>query len=347
MKSSLKTLRGRWSLEGGYVETSDLLIFTVKGLVHPPDRVVAYLRYVVDPSGDRVRGGVKFRRIYGFDDQISIIKSKYPHYAHYDEVWGVEVQSVPLDRVTMAYDPSLGLQSIMRSSTSDKLAQKAKSFAEELSSASGVDVEFMGVSGSLLLSLHTAKSDIDFIVYGVDNSFKARRAMIKLLDEGGSFRRLNKDEMEELFESRSRETPMNFNLFVKQEGRKVIQGIYRGSMYFIRFVKDLNEVGESYGERLTRGIGRSKIRALVIDDSESIFTPCTYIVKCLEVLEGEADSTRLTEVTSFRGRFAEQASRGEVVEVVGRLEEVNFKGKRYQRIVVGSSGDYMISLNLI
>jgi len=347
LRSSLNTSRGRWSLEGGYVETPEHLIFTVKGLVHPPGRVIAYLRYMADPSGDRIRSGIKYKRIYGFGDQISIIKSKYPQYMYYDEIWGVEVQSVPLDRISRIYDPTEGLKRLMESSDlNDQLAQAARGFAEEISLASGVDVDFMGISGSLLLSLHTSASDIDFIVYGVKNSLKVRDALRKLLSEESSFRRFSPEELKFLFNFRSIETPMSYELFVKQENRKVIQGVYRGFTYFIRFVKDINEVSEAYGERATRGIGKARVKALVTEDSESIFTPCTYKIKCLEVIEGEADPHTLTEITSFRGRFAEQAVKGEIIEVRGRLEEVTFRGKRYQRIVVGATGDYMTSLSL-
>jgi predicted nucleotidyltransferase len=341
-----KSSGGRWELEGGYVETPERLIFAVKGLVHPPDRIVAYLRYVADPAGDRVREGVRYRRVYGFEEQLAIVRSRYPQYLHYDEAWDVELQSVPRHRIWRAYDPSEGLRRLMSSNVDDPLARAAKGFAEELSSASSVDLDDMGISGSLLLSLHTSSSDIDFAVYGVENSVRARDALRRLLDEGESFKRFDEERMRGLFDFRSTETPMDYEAFVEQERRKVIQGLYKGYVYFIRFLKDLDEIGEAYGERRCRRLGVAKVRALVVDDSESLFTPCNYEVECLEVLEGEVDPRALREVASFRGRFAEQAFKGEVVEVRGSLEEVRFRGKLYQRIVVGGPGDYMVALSL-
>jgi len=342
-----KSSRGRWGLEGGYVETPERLIFAVKGLVHPPDRIVAYLRYVADPAGDRVREGVRYRRVYGFEEQLAIVRFRYPQYLHYDEVWDVELQSVPCGSIWRAYDPSEGLRRLMSSNTDDPLARAAKGFAEELSSESGVDVDDMGISGSLLLSLHTSSSDIDFVVYGVENSVKARDALRRLLDEGESFKRFDEERTRSLFDFRATETPMDYEVFVGQERRKVIQGLYKGYVYFIRFLKDLDEVGEAYGERRCRRLGVAEVRARVVDDSESLFTPCNYKVECLEVLEGEVDARALREVTSFRGRFAEQAFEGEVIDVRGTLEEVRFRGERYQRIVVGAPGDYMVALSLL
>jgi len=342
-----KSSRGRWGLEGGYVETPERLIFAVKGLVHPPDRLVAYLRYVADPTGDRVREGIRYRRVYGFEEQLAMVRSRYPQYMHYDEAWDVELQSVPRDRVWRKYDPSEGLKCLMSSNTDDPLVQAAKGFAEKLSSASGVDVKDMGISGSLLLSLHTSSSDIDFVVYGVKNCLKARDALRGLLDEGEDFKRFDEERMRGLFDFRATETPMDYEVFVEQEKRKVIQGLYKGYVYFIRFLKDLDEVGEAYGERRCRRLGVAEVRARVIDDSESLFTPCNYKVECLEVSEGEVDARALREVTSFRGRFAEQAFEGEVIDVRGILEEVRFRGERYQRIVVGAPGDYMVALSLL
>lgn len=334
-------------LEGGYVETPERLIFTVKGLVHPPQRIIAYLRYVADPKGERLRDNVRYRRVYGFEEQVSIIRSTYPQYFHYDEVFDIELQSVPLERIYRIYDPSEGLMKMTeRDQAGDPLAQAAKGFAEEISLASGVDLDDMGISGSLLLSLHTHTSDIDFMVYGTVNSIKVRNALRRLLDEGDHFKRLDKEYLKRLFEFRSSETPMNYGVFVKQEKRKVIQGAYKGYIYFIRFVKDLDEIDETYGEKRSKGLGKAKVRAVVTDDSESLFTPCTYKVRCLEVVSGSVNPNLLKEVTSFRGRFSEQAFKGEVIEVEGRLEEVSFKGLRYQRIVVGASGDYMVTLSL-
>ena len=85
----------RVAVEGFALHTADELIFTVKGLVHPPDRVIAYLRYLPDPQGDRERDGVRYRRVYHFDEQQGILQARYPEYLKYDPVFGVRLQSVP------------------------------------------------------------------------------------------------------------------------------------------------------------------------------------------------------------------------------------------------------------
>jgi predicted nucleotidyltransferase len=66
------------TFEGFAVQTADRLVFTVKGLIHPPDRVIAYLRYLPDPQGDRERDGVRYRRVYQFEEQRRILQARYP-----------------------------------------------------------------------------------------------------------------------------------------------------------------------------------------------------------------------------------------------------------------------------
>ncbi|MFX0011169.1 MAG: hypothetical protein ACFE9R_12695, partial [Candidatus Hermodarchaeota archaeon] len=76
--------------------------------------------------------------------------------------------------------------------------------------------------------------------------------------------------------------------------------------------------------------GRIKVKANITDSTNSIFTPCSYEIKCTKMLESNIIGKSiklndLSEVSSFRGRFCEQAIEGESVLVEGKLEEVRFK----------------------
>lgn len=68
--------RRRSAVEGAAVETGDGMLFTVKGVVHPPHRVVAYLRYVPDPDGARRRGRDRYRRVYSVADQEAALRAR-------------------------------------------------------------------------------------------------------------------------------------------------------------------------------------------------------------------------------------------------------------------------------
>jgi predicted nucleotidyltransferase len=76
------------------------------------------------------------------------------------------------------------------------------------------------------------------------------------------------------------------------------------------------------------------VSAEVADDEESLLTPCRYMLGHVEVLAGDPTCAP-REVISFRGRFAEQAKKGERVFARGRLERVRSEELEYYRLVVG------------
>jgi predicted nucleotidyltransferase len=114
----------------------------------------------------------------------------------------------------------------------------------------------------------------------------------------------------------------------------VFQGRFLHQDYFLRCVKDWQEISERYGESHYMPLGTCTVSARVVDDSESLLTPCRYSLDKTRVLQGSV-RYRPREVVSFRGRFAEQAYTGERVMARGRLELVQSKVQKYLRLVVG------------
>jgi len=72
--------------EGDLIETEANLIFDVKGPVHPPDRVVAFIRYFPDGQGKRTRGGRSFGKVYSLPKRYALLKERFPEYLVYDSV---------------------------------------------------------------------------------------------------------------------------------------------------------------------------------------------------------------------------------------------------------------------
>ncbi|KYH41109.1 MAG: hypothetical protein AYL32_007850, partial [Candidatus Bathyarchaeota archaeon B26-2] len=88
----------------------------------------------------------------------------------------------------------------------------------------------------------------------------------------------------------------------------------------------------------------AKVKAKVVDNSDAIFTPCRYVIDEVKVLEG-TDVSPLREIISFRGRFCDQARRGEMVIAQGKVEKVMERdGTEFFRLVLGAKpSDFMIS----
>ena len=333
--------------EGDFVETSEILIFDVKGLVHPPGRVVAFIRYFPDEKGRRKKDGAAYGKVYSFSERYDLLKWRFPQYVVHDPVLDETVCEVPETDIKKRFDPIEKLSQLRTSDNVDLLEKKAVHLVEKLKEKSNVSWNAFGISGSILVGLHETGSDIDPIVYGSDNCRRVYSGLQELLKEPGSrFRHYSLGELESLFGFRSKDTVMGFKEFVRTESKKTFQGKFAGTDYFVRFVKDWSEIHEKYGDVQYKNVGYAKVKAVVVDDSESIFTPCTYVLEKAKVLDGSKHD-QIEEIASFRGRFCDQARNGDSVVAQGKVEKVtNTKENReHLRLLIGNKpSDYMIAV---
>ena len=330
--------------EGDLIESVDGIVFDVKGVVHPPDRVVAFIRYVPDPEGSRQRDGTRYSKFYSLSKRYALLKQKYPQYLVEDPVFNTLLCEVPLEDIKRHYQPAQGLQELRNRNNLDEAETAALRFMETLKEASGVHWSKLGVSGSILVRLQEAASDIDLVVYGTEAGYKVAETMKKLFKSRDSpIKAYDMDGLRELFDFRSKDTNVSFEDFVRTDSRKVSHGKFMNKHFFIRFVKELNEISEQYGSIIYKPEGNAKIEATVADDSQALFTPCTYRLANVKTIEGTI-AEPIEEIVSFRGRFCEHAKRGETVIAEGKLERIQQEGKRdHFRLLLGSKpSDHMI-----
>ncbi|PVX27747.1 MAG: hypothetical protein CW716_00655 [Candidatus Bathyarchaeum sp.] len=330
--------------EGDLIETKDNIVFDVKGLVHPPDRVVAFIRYVPDPTGSRERDGTRYSKFYNLHKRYTLLKQKYPQYLVDDPVFNTLLCEVPHEDIKTHYQPAQGMQELRNKNNLDEAETAALRFMEILKENSGVQWSKLGVSGSILVRLQEPASDIDLVVYGTETGYRVAETMKKLLkDKASPIEAYNREGLKELFDFRSKDTNVSFEDFVRTDSRKVSHGKFMNKHFFIRFVKDHNEISEQYGSIIYKPEGNAKIKATIADDKESLFTPCTYKLANVQTIEGNKTKP-IEDIVSFRGRFCEQAKSGETVIAEGKLERVQQKGKRdHFRLLLGSKpSDHMI-----
>jgi len=319
------------------------LIFDVKGLLHPPDRIIAYLRYIPDGRGGRERSGIKYRKVYQLDTRAKLLARKWPKYLYYDPFLQREVQAVPINDVKHHYLPSKKLAQMRRATKLDRQERLALHMAETLAREAGAPISKIGVSGSILVSLHTCRSDIDLILQGSDAAMRCYSKLKEMLaTRAHGFTPYMKSDLRKLYRQRSLSAAMSFDTFVKHEQTKVLQGKFKGTDYFIRCVTDSNEWHETYGDNKYYQVSRASIHATISDDSESIFTPCSYRIIDVRMA---GNRTPPSEIVSFRGRFCEQTRRGDNIWAKGVLEKVEARYGESYRLVIGENPqDFLVTV---
>ncbi len=332
------------SREGDLVQIDEKTIFDVKGLVHPPGRIITFPRYILDKQGERKKRGLTYNKIYNMQQRYKIIIKNYPQYLISDPVFDQELCEIPKEDISHHYNPINFLRKLQENNQKTQLEKDALHLIDSLQRRTNISLSTIGISGSILAQLTTPESDIDPIIYGTANCLKVHQTLLTISEGGENVpRSYSVKELKNLHDFRSQDTNVPFEDFVKTERRKVLQGKYRQHDFFIRCVKDWNEIKERYGDTLFKEIGYAKIKATISDDSEAIFTPCRYLLEDIQPLKGE-HCEQINEIVSLRGRFCEQAKIGESVVAQGKVERLeNQDGDISFRLLLGNyKSDFMV-----
>jgi predicted nucleotidyltransferase len=331
--------------EGDLIRTFNNVVFDVKGLVHPKDKVIAFPRFIPSSEGSRKGKKATYGKVYSLSDRFAYLQANYPDLVVNDPVFGETLCEVPIEQVAELYEPTEKLAKLRTAKNLTSLEEKALQLAVTLKERADIPWSAIGISGSIMAGLTTPTSDIDPLVYGIENSHKAYRALGELREtEGSGFKPYTTAELKTLYDFRSKDTQMSFQDFQVVESRKAFQGMFMGTDYFIRFVKDWTETTEQYGDVQFQNSGYCRILSTIADDQEAQFTPCIYKLGSVQILEGPQLSP-IEEIVSFRGRFCMQATDGERVEAQGKVELVTNKksGEEHYRLILGNKPqDYMV-----
>ncbi len=331
--------------EGDLIRTVADVVFDVKGTIHPPGKIVAFPRFI--PQADGVRRGKNsnYGKVYSLGDRFMYLQMHHPDLIVFDPVFGETMCEVPVEQIAEVYHPADKLAQLREAHALSSLEQKALKLAVTLREKADIPWSAIGVSGSIMAGLTTETSDIDPLVYGAENSQKAYKALQELrMVEGSGFKPYTPTELKTLYDFRNKDTQMTYQDFTIVESRKAFQGMFMGTDYFIRFLKDWKETDEQYGDVIYTNSGYCKIRATVENSKDALFTPCAYGLRDVEVLDGPK-LTPISKVASFRGRFCLQAEVGERIEAQGKAELVTYKksgGKHYRLILGNKPQDYMV-----
>jgi len=289
---------------------------------HPPGRYLAFLRYYPCRGGDRRWNGRSYCKVASTGESFEYLERHHPVYLF--SHGGARLQAVPHERVERVLSPRRRLTDLLESPR-DALEEKAARLAELFSGA--VPLRSLGVTGSLLPGLHLQSSDIDLVVYGVENHRRARLRLGELL-RAGAVDEPSREEWRRMYEKRfPLERTLSFEEFLWHERRKFHRGSFMGTTFDLLLVRE--NAGERWGRESYRRLGLVEVECLVEDASLAFDYPARYAVSC--------DGCDVEEVVSYTHTYAGQAFEGERIAVRGYLEEVESTRRSYLRILVGTS----------
>jgi len=331
--------RSRKPKDRDFIETKEGMFFCVTGYLHPPDKYTAYLKYSPAPVGKWKSGDICYSRELEYYhvgkvvDTIAYLERNYPHYVHYCPVRGIKFSMVPREYVENYYVPEERLEEIL-AVPRDLLEEEVRAFVSEIVAITGIETSDLGITGSILLGIHNPEfSDIDLLVYGLENALKVRAA----LKEGRSakIRPVTGKALEEWCASVARRFPLSYEEARYLAGRRWNYGFFEGRYFSIHPTRKDDEIRENYGDRIYREKGVARIRAIVSDANEALFTPAVYRMEDVKVLEGDEEVQHLLrEIVSYEGLYRDIVDDGEEIEAKGKLESVN---EQYYRLVIGTT----------
>ncbi|MBA7704336.1 hypothetical protein ES703_113141 [subsurface metagenome] len=330
---------GRKPKDRDFIKTREDLFFCVTGYLHPPGGYTAYLKYRPSPKGrwkgqdGRYERELKYYHVGEVAETLEYLRRFYPRYISFCPIRGIEFSLVHRSDVNRYYLPEERLAEIIKGPR-DALEEAAARLVYELSCISGVKSGNMGITGSVLLGIHNPRfSDIDLLIFGLENACKIRAAI-----KAGVSERIRPEDSATIKKRSAfltRRFPLNRKEALYIAERRWYCAAFGRKSFSIHPTRTDEEIRETYGDRVYREKGTARVRAVISDARESLFTPAVYRIYEVKVLEGAADAEELlTEIVSFEGLYRDLADRGTEVEARGILESV---GDRYYRLVIGST----------
>lgn len=334
-----------------FIYTSDDLYFASTNYLHPEDKINSFLRYIPDPNGDREKNGKRYRKV-GSKEAYTYLRENHPDYLYFCDVTNVEMMGVPLDKVEKIIKPEnrlMGLKKTFESGGNVKnpeLIKKLMDIADFFHYIADIPYENLGISGSILPGLQKENSsDLDFVVYGLDNhrraiaAFKENRGKevyIKDVDKYITVEGITDDYWDFVYNKRMSDESLTKEEFKWYENRKANRGTIDGTLFDILATKDYSEITGVWGDTVYEPQGIAQIECDIVSALGAYDNPSLYTIENVKLIEGV--DFDLSEVVSFTHTYAGEVIDGEHVVAKGKVEKVIVNGETsHYRLVVGTT----------
>ena len=300
-----------------YISSEQGLFFAVVSDNLEDNRALTFLRYV--KHYDRLK-----KLETGEAGQL--IKTRYPEFLFHSNKADSELHGIPVEEIYHLYRPEETVARLLSTDDADHKQQEAVNMVKLLIE-SGVKQDCIGITGSIMLGTHHEQSDLDLVLYGRDNFFKAR-SVIKDKISTGDIKPLNDSMWFKTWVRRGCE--LDYNTYLLHERKKYNKCMSGSSKVDISMIP--NQVESPPAQGTYKKTGRAVLNSTVINDIYAYDFPARYIV----------DDSEINEVVCFTSTYAGQAANNDQIEAAGVIERNELGDKR---LVVGTSreatGEYI------
>jgi len=331
-----------------FIYTSDDMFFATTTYLHPEDRIISFLRYIPDKKGDRLLNNNKYSKVNS-KQAYNLLEKNFPEYLFNCEITSVQMMGVPKDRVEKILQPADRLKEIIECDDRNELLEKVVKLADTFHEHTGLSYAKMGISGSILPGLYNPDvSDIDFVIYGLENHRNVMDAFAEIKNQNGILEGIGEEYWERLYKKRIVDNTLSYEEFRWYENRKHNRGIIEGTLFDILQTRDWNEIKGVYGQTRYEPMGTIEIECTVTSALAAYDNPAVYNVEDVSVIDGP--EVLINEVASYTHTYSGQAQEGELIVARGKLEKVINQDITY-RLIVGTtreaSGEYIKLKNLV
>ncbi|AZS76145.1 hypothetical protein DDE74_39620 [Streptomyces lydicus] len=304
------------------------VIFKVIGDVHPGSHWLGYVKYYPDERGDRELFGRTYRQNTVVSKAFGILADRPECYV-YSPAIGCVITGVPREDVVTHYSCRRALAALHHSPELLDGSPVSKDLAAIITwvvDAGATDV--IGVTGSFLVGVCNARSDIDLVCYG-SRGYETAQA---LFAERSLIQPYEGDTLTRLYIRRAKYMAgSSFDALLQQESRK-LQGLTTGAGAHINCEPLRADGDRTLAAVAAQEVGAISVLARVTDHTEGLATPAVYGISVDTVIGSTIDepttfARRITQMRSYLGAYTGAFREGDVVYLSGRLVHLHGPGE--------------------
>ncbi len=337
--------------EAALVDSIDGIQFKVYSNSHPEGFIIAKPKYIPTDLMNFVGLKKRFmfsKSVYRFNlfnrqdivrKNLQEINEKFPYYLYECEKHKNWFLGIPREKVAKFYEAGKGLKELLKIPVEDLDSYlKATRKIVDILIEAGISAENIGITHSTLLGNYTpGKSDIDLIVFGMENGWKAIRHLEKTQNPSLTWK--SEEDWAKYFRERVVSKIYSEGDYVANMVRKRDDGFIDGHVFSLFCVENEDEKWYDWDAE-HEPLGTVVMRAKIKDANYSIVRPGYYDLEETKILEGY-ENVPIKRIVTWARPFNLQAKEGEDVEACGLLERVKSKEGEFYQIVIGYFDTYI------